>query len=110
MNIQITDNDKYTLVAVSGRLDATTYETFQKEAVDQTNGKKNILLDLSALEYISSSGLRSILFMAKRAASLCGFFALTGCSGVVMEVLKMSGFSGLINMYPSVKEASEQIS
>ncbi len=94
------------IVAVSGRIDAITAPDFEK-SLDEliTAGDRVILIDLSALGYISSAGLRSILSSAKKLKVLSGEILFTGLQGPVEEVFQISGFKSIFKIFPSEAEA-----
>ncbi|NLT22713.1 MAG: STAS domain-containing protein [Syntrophorhabdus sp.] len=94
------------IVAVSGRIDAITAPDFEK-SLDEliTAGDRVILIDLTALGYISSAGLRSILSSAKKLKALSGEILFTGLQGPVEEVFQISGFKSIFKIYPSEAEA-----
>jgi anti-anti-sigma factor len=94
------------IVAVSGRIDAITAPDFEK-SLDEliTAGERAILIDLTALGYISSAGLRSILSSAKKLKALSGEILFTGLQGPVEEVFQISGFKSIFKIFPSEAEA-----
>jgi anti-anti-sigma factor len=94
------------IVAVSGRIDAITAPDFEK-SLDEliAAGDRVILIDLTALGYISSAGLRSILSSAKKLKALSGEILFTGLQGPVEEVFQISGFKSIFRIFPSEAEA-----
>lgn len=94
------------VLEVSGRMDALTSQGFETECLSRIEaGDKRIVADLSALEYISSAGLRSILSAAKKLKAAGGDLAFCGLSGIVSEVFTVSGFVKLLPVYPTRAEA-----
>jgi anti-anti-sigma factor len=80
-------------ILFKGRLDATN----APEAMERVNGAlegldRDILLDLSGLEYISSAGLQVLLKCAKAAQAAGRKLFVTGANPNVREILKISGF------------------
>jgi anti-anti-sigma factor len=71
-----------TVGSVAGRLDAATAPVFEK-AFEEWIGKgtKRLVLDLSALDDVSSAGLRAILSKMKKLKAAGGGIAVTGLSG-----------------------------
>ena len=61
--------------------------------------------DLTALEYVSSAGLRCVLAIAKKLKASEGTLALCGLSGLVKEVFSVSGFDSFFPVYETVDEA-----
>lgn len=95
-----------TVGRVSGRLDAATAPAFEKACEEWiARGTKKLVLDLSALDYVSSAGLRAILSTMKKLKTAGGGIAVTGLSGVVKEVFTISGFDSLLPVGESVAQA-----
>lgn len=94
-----------TLVTVTGRMDAVTAPDFEKtcQALMQ-KGKIDIVAELSALDYISSAGLRSILSAAKKLRGKGGNLRFCGLSGMVKEVFKISGFQSMFTIVENLAE------
>lgn len=99
----------FTVVAVSGRLDAATAQTLEKNCADLiSEGGRKFILDLSALEYVSSAGLRSVLSVAKKLKTVGGSLVLCGLSGLVKDVFSISGFDSFFPVYESIESAIEK--
>jgi len=99
-----------TIVAsISGRLDTNTTGLFDAAILPLISDGKNLLINLTGLEYISSAGLRSILTVAKKVKESQGKFALSSPTKMVDEVFDMSGFSAIIDIYPDSASACAQM-
>ena len=106
MNIQQTTRDGVTIIAPSGRIDTTTsgaVEAAIRSAVD--SGARDLVVDLAAVEYISSAGLRVFLVLAKRLRDLRGRLVLCGMLEPVRQVFRLAGFLPLFRVEPSVDAA-----
>ncbi len=106
MELKVSSRADATLVSVVGRMDAVSSPQFEKEVgrlIDE--GNKNFVIDLKDLDYISSSGLRSVLVIAKKLKVKDGKVMLASLQAVVKEVFDISGFSNIIPIYESVDEA-----
>ena len=90
------NGDKLT-VKVSGRLDTTTSPAFEKELKDSLDGVKELTLDLSDLEYISSAGLR-VLLSTHKIMNTQGSMKLVGVKEMIMEIFEVTGFSDILNI------------
>lgn len=100
--------DKAMVIEVVGRMDAVTAQDFEKACGAWTDqGEKRFVVDLSALEYISSAGLRSFLILGKRIRAAGGTLVLTGLQGMVREVFEISGFATIFAVCSSREEALE---
>src|SRR5262245_12697265 len=66
MEISIDKQSKAVIVVVKGRIDGVSAPEFEKTMADHiASGASRFVVDCSALEYISSAGLRSLLTTAK---------------------------------------------
>lgn len=88
------------VISPAGRLDAETAPSLQDQIMAQIDGGDTImLLDLSALSYISSAGLRAVLVAAKKLQDVDGRLALCGLSEQIAEVFKVSGFDSILDIH-----------
>ena len=110
MDIKREDIGDVTVGVVAGRLDAAgapSLEVFCREWIQA--GTRKLVLDLSALDYISSAGLRAILATAKRLQAAGGTLAVCGLTGVVREVFTISGFDALLPVAEDRAKAVERL-
>ena len=91
---------------LDGRLDTQSAPDFQ-EVLDEgfENGENKIILDCKNLEYMSSAGLRTILYAqkcvdsnAKGDENVSSFLKLVNVSPEIMEILEMTGFSEFLSI------------
>lgn len=94
-----------------GRLDSNTINAAETEmfAFLET-GETRIVIDLSNLDYISSSGLRLVLMMGKRLSFKGGKLALCGLKPHIREVFEISGFISILTVVDSRAEAEAAVS
>jgi anti-sigma B factor antagonist len=94
------------ILALSGKLDATTAKTFEDKILGVINsGAPRLVVDLSRLEYVSSSGLRVLLLAAKRLRATDGKIVLCGLQDHIRQVFDLAGFSSILSIYGSRNEA-----
>lgn len=108
MQIENSKKGESEVVALIGRLDANSAPELDRnvnELVD--SGSRSIILELSRLEYMASAGLRSILSLGRTLNALHGKLMLCGASGIVKDVLVMSGFSGMFPLFDSIDQIKE---
>ena len=100
------------ILALSGKLDATTAKAFENRiltVIDSGAGQR-LVVDLAQLDYVSSSGLRMFLLAAKRLQATNGKITLHGLQDQIRQVFDVSGFSSIISIYGSRNEAIEGVS
>jgi anti-anti-sigma factor len=99
-----TQND-VTLVTVAGSFDSNSSPQAQ-QALDGilSSGARKIVIDFSAVDYISSAGLRVMLATAKRLGG-GGALRLFGLNETVREVFDISGFSTILALFATEADA-----
>jgi anti-anti-sigma factor len=94
-----------------GRLDGATAPVFEGDLSKAIAGGANkLLLDMAGLNYISSAGLRIVLQAAKQMKSKGGRLALCSLKEQIKEVFDISGFSGLLDIAPTLEVAMMRLS
>jgi anti-sigma B factor antagonist len=94
------------ILSVSGKLDATTAKTFEDRILGVINGgTQRLVVDLSQLDYVSSSGLRVFILAAKRLQTVDGKIVLCSMKDHVRQVFDLAGFSSMLSIYGSRDEA-----
>jgi anti-sigma B factor antagonist len=110
MEIFETQDQKYTIVTVKGRIDSYTAPEFL-ESLKTINkrGVYYIILDLHDVVYISSAGLRVLIDILKICRkSNNGELILVNVPARINETLGLAGFAPLFRIFPDVRSAIEQ--
>lgn len=102
MQITTTDNNDYTTINFTGRLDSVTSESAAQWISTFTiEPDKPVLINFADLEYISSAGLR-IIFNFTRTLKKNGCkFAICEAQDYIREIFEISGFDTFIPMINS---------
>ena len=95
------DNDVLK-VSLEGRLDTEASVKFETEiaVISKENPHASMVIDAEGLNYISSSGLRVILKMAKAEKD----FRIENVCSTVYEVFELTGFSKIIKMSKALRK------
>jgi anti-sigma B factor antagonist len=111
MNLQIQVLGEVTQVKPEGRLDFDAAPGFQQsvERLFAGQAPAAVIIDGSALEYVSSAGLRAVLLAAKAAQRAGSAFALCALQPAVREVFELSGFSQIMAIHPDLETARAQL-
>jgi anti-sigma B factor antagonist len=101
-------------IAPQGRLDHDNCEAFRAdlaphlEACARTG--QPLVLDLSGLEYVSSAGLRCLMLAAREARAGQGRVVVAAMQPVVAEIFKISRFTMVFEVFPTLREALASVS
>jgi len=105
MTIQFTNNNGDATITLCGRLDTSVSIEIKSEIDKNLATAENInslTMDAEGLEYISSSGLRILLVLAKSYKN----FKVVNVNPDVYDVLNMTGFSKIINVERALRQLS----
>ncbi|MFW5899833.1 MAG: STAS domain-containing protein [Desulfovermiculus sp.] len=107
MQVESIQSDQAVVITVTGRLDTTTASDFETNCFELISSKAHngIVIDLQALEYMSSAGLRSILSLGKKVKAQGKGLVFCSLQGMVKEVFDVSGFTSIFSVYESQEEA-----
>ena len=103
MTITRSENGKELTFALSGRLDTVTSPELEKTLISSLDSAENLVLDFGGLDYISSAGLRVLLYAQKKMNSAGGTMRVTNVSPYIMEIFEVTGFSDILTAEPAGK-------
>jgi len=99
MIIEIKEHDGGMTAIFNGRLDTPASVKAQQEITPLLeNADKEIVLDCSNLDYISSSGLRLFLTLRKETSSKGGKVVIKNINNEIRKVFMMTGFFNLFEI------------
>lgn len=70
-----------------------------------TEGFKNIILDLSQVQFVDSSGLSALLVGNRLSKDSGGTFVLTNLNSHIQKLVKISQLESILNIVPSLSES-----
>ncbi len=98
------------VVTLTGRIDAAAAPTVRdrvREAV--AAGARHVVIDLADVSFLSSSGLRILLLLARELRRQNCDVRLCAARPHVAEVFRLTGFDQIFELYPSREAAVESI-
>lgn len=109
MNLTINKDEESTLVGINeSRLDASIAPEFKKqmeEIIEQGNNK--IILDISEITFMDSSSLGALVAVLKSMGS-DGMLIISGASGVVLELFKLTRMDRIFTLVEDIDAAKEK--
>ncbi len=97
MNIVKTQDESKLTIALEGRLDTVTAPQLEGELRTAVNGVTELVFDLSALDYVSSAGLR-VLLSAQKVMNKQGEMIIRNVKPEIMEIFDVTGFTDILNI------------
>ena len=101
--------DNYQLFRLTGLLDAFSEATFRKvlgNCID--NGPKNLILDLSQIDFVDSSGLGALVQLVKKTQNSEGSLQIVS-NPRVTQTVKLVRLEKFLSLQPSVEVAVENV-
>ena len=98
------------IIEISGKLNTTHAVEFGETLQNLLERKPQAcLLDMTGVDFLSSSGLRVLLAGAKLSRQKKIYFMIYGMREMVKDVFILSGFSHFIKHFSSKDEALDQL-
>ena len=96
MTINVERDFEIVTLEITGRLDTTTAPNLESVINELFDDTKELIFDMSGVEYISSAGIRVLLGAYKKINSTQGKFRIEKANDMVREVFEMTGLSEML--------------
>ena len=97
MNIKQKKENKVVTLSISGRVDTNTSPELLECLKEVMPGAEELVLDLEGVDYVSSAGLRVILF-AQKTMNSQGSMKVINVNQDIMETFELTGFTDILNI------------
>lgn len=107
MTVTVRSSESSAVVAVSGDVGAGTAPTLRAriESLVERETPRQVVLDLSDVDFVDSSGLGTIVRAHKHLRKAGGTLSLVVTSDTVLRVFQMSGLDRVLVVHPSLDDA-----
>ena len=111
MKYSIDKNEQYSILKLQeDKLDSPLSPALKSEFVTlNAEGIKNIILDMSEVKYVDSSGLSALLVGNRIYNEDGGIFILASLNDHVMKLIRISQLNNVLNLLPTVEESIDAI-
>ena len=111
MKFTVDKHDKYVLVKLNeSKLNSLVTPQLKSELIlMNTEGKRNIIMDLSQIKFADSSGLSSLLVGHRLCKNSDGIFVLSGLNDAVSRLIAISQLDSVLSIVPTAEEAIDLI-
>ncbi len=111
MKFTLDKHEKYVLIKLKeSKLNSLITPQLKSELIlMNTEGQRNIVLDLSAVKYSDSSGLSSLLVGHRLCNASDGCFIITGINENIARLVSISQLESVLTIVPTVDEAIDLI-
>lgn len=108
MDLQVEVVGGAVLARLAGEIDLAVADALRsslEKALDQNAGARKMVINLSGVKYIDSSGLGVLLGRYRRLSREGGGMCIVGAPPQVRKILEMSGLLRIMREFPSEAEA-----
>jgi anti-sigma B factor antagonist len=106
IDLQASDDGKTHLFVLHGDLDVATSPSLRAALTEAaSHGKHNIIVDLSRLDFLDSTGLGALIAADKQAKLREGEVRLVACEGQILRLLRITGLLDVFRVYPDIDAA-----
>lgn len=111
MNVSLERKDKYAVVKVhEAKLTSGVAPELKAEIVMLHHEDfRNLIVDLSDVQYCDSSGLSAILVGYRLCRDMNGIYLLTGVQDHVRKLISISQLDSMLQVVPTINEAVDLI-
>ena len=96
MTINVERDFELVTLEITGRLDTTTAPNLESVINELPDDTKELIFDMSGVEYISSAGIRVLLGAYKKMNLNNGIMRIEKANDMVREVFEMTGLLELL--------------
>ena len=97
MKITKTQNGNSLYLALEGRLDTNTAPELEASIKGSVDGVEELTIDMEALDYLSSAGLR-VLLGTQKIMNKQGSMRVTHVNDTIMEIFEVTGFADILTI------------
>lgn len=94
---------------LGAELDSFNYQDVQNGILTILEKGCSVILDMTACNYVSSTGLRVLLYTKKVAASKGLKLYLVGVSAEVKDIMDVTGFDGFFDSFNTMEECLKKV-
>jgi anti-sigma B factor antagonist len=105
MAVSLATAGAVTVAALTGELDASTAPAVQQQLLPLAQPGARVVLDLTAVPYMSSAGLRLLLSIYRQISANSGAIALAGVADEIKDTMGVTGFLKFFAVHDSVEAA-----
>lgn len=104
-----TADDRAAVVSAAGEVDATTVELLRPEIMRLADdGRIQVVLDLSDVTFLDSSGLGALVSGHRRLQLLGGRLGLVCRNDLVLRVFRLTGLDKVMLIVPTLEQALDE--
>jgi len=100
------EKDNITIIRLSGYIDLSNSPILRKKLAEAINNNANILIDLSEVTYMDSSGLATLVEAMQKLNKNKGSLKISGLTGEVKNIFEIARLNDVFSIYEDIQSAT----
>jgi len=106
LRLDVTERDDWAVLAVGGEVDVATAPRLREQLIGLVNqGSHRIVVDLTAVDFLDSTGLGVLVGGLKRVRAHDGSLRLVCTQERILKIFRITGLTKVFPIHSSVDEA-----
>ena len=108
-SVTVAPHGRWEVLTVTGEIDMATAPRFRQRLLGViTGGSQNVVIDLSGVDFIDSTGLGVLMGAAKRVRSAGGDIRLVMVGSRLAELIELTRLDRVLDVFDSISAATEE--
>jgi anti-sigma B factor antagonist len=104
VNVEIWEEGEIVVATLSGEINGNAAPLLEERLLPLADGRAWVLLDMSGVTFISSVGLRVLLYLYREITACEGCIALVGLPEDIRDTMTVTGFLDFFDTFATVEE------
>ncbi len=106
LEVDVQEQDRWSVVSLRGEIDVYTAPRLRQALIDLVEaGKTNILVDMSKVDFLDSTGLGVLVGGLKRVKAQDGSLEIVATQDKILKIFEITGLSKVFPIHDSVDAA-----
>ncbi|MCY3634732.1 MAG: STAS domain-containing protein [bacterium] len=108
-SVTVASHGRWEVLTVTGEIDMATAPRFRQRLLAVISaGVQNVVIDLSGVDFIDSTGLGVLMGAAKRVRSTGGDIRLVMSGSRLAELIELTRLDRVLDVFDSISAATEE--
>ena len=108
--VYVEQKDGVSVFNLQGRIDASNSNQIHEKIMDEIeSGASNIVINFSEVSYISSAGLRILVYTSKTMKKKSGTLSICAMSKNIEKIFQISGLMGLFDVHSNLEASLSSV-
>ena len=108
--VYVEQKEGVSIFNLQGRIDASNSNQIHEKIMDEIeSGASNIVINFSDVSYISSAGLRILVYTSKTMKKKSGTLSICAMSKNIEKIFQISGLMGLFDVHSNLESSLSHV-